>query len=69
VVASNITPDKEHGIGAWTDDQIIGAITRGVSADGRRLAPPMSNRAGIYSHITEGDLRDLIAYLRSLPPQ
>jgi mono/diheme cytochrome c family protein len=69
VVASNITPDKEHGIGTWTDDQIVGAITRGVSADGRRLAPPMSNRAGIYSRITERDLSDLIAYLRSLPRQ
>jgi mono/diheme cytochrome c family protein len=69
VVASNITPDKEHGIGAWTDDQIVGAITRGVSADGRRLAPPMSNRAGIYSRITERDLSDVIAYLRSLPRQ
>jgi hypothetical protein len=68
-VASNITPDKEHGIGACTDDQILGAITRGVSADGRRLALPMGARAGILSRIAEHDLRDLIAYLRSLPPQ
>jgi hypothetical protein len=69
VVARNITPNKEHGIGGWIDAQIITALTKGVSADGRRLAPPMSARAPIYSRIADHDMRDLIAYLRSLPPQ
>jgi hypothetical protein len=68
VVAPNITPG-EHGIGGWTDDQIRGAITRGIAADGRRLLPPMGARASIYSRIADGDLRDLITYLRSLPSQ
>jgi mono/diheme cytochrome c family protein len=68
-VAANITPDPEHGIGRWTDAQIIAAITQGVSADGRRLAPPMGGRAPVYARMAERDLRDLIAYLRSLPPQ
>ena len=70
VVAPNITPDTEHGgIGDWTDDQIRGALTKGIAADGRRLLPPMGARAPIYSRITESDMRDLIAYLRSLPAQ
>ena len=70
VIAPNITPDKEHGgIGDWTDDQIRGALTQGVAADGRRLLPPMGARAPIYSRIVESDMRDLIAYLRSLPAQ
>jgi mono/diheme cytochrome c family protein len=69
VIAPNITSDKDHGIGGWTDDQILGAITRGIAADGRHLLPPMGARAAIYSHITDSDLRDLIAYLRSLPPR
>ena len=70
VVAPNITPDKNHGgIGDWTDDQIRDALTRGIAADGRHLLPPMGIRASIYSHITESDMRDLIAYLRSLPAQ
>src|SRR5579862_4627157 len=30
VVASNITPDRETGIGAWTDDEFIRAVTQGV---------------------------------------
>ena len=68
VVAPNITRDKVHGnISEWTDEQIIGVLTRGVTPDGRRLLPPMSARAAVYSHITPRDLHDLIAYLRSLP--
>ena len=69
VVAPNITPDKEHGIGDWTDQQIRDALTKGVTPDGRKLLPPMGARAPVYSRITENDMRDLIAYLRSLPPE
>lgn len=69
VVARNITPDREYGIGAWTDEQIVRALAQGVSADGRRLAPPMGARAPVYARMTERDLRDLVAFLRSLPPQ
>jgi mono/diheme cytochrome c family protein len=68
-VARNITSSKEHGIGDWTDEQIIWAITQGTSADGRRLAPPMSGRSSIWAQLTERDQHDLVAYLRSLPPQ
>jgi cytochrome c553 len=68
-VASNITPDKHGGIGDWTDDQIRDALTRGIAPDGRHLLPPMGGRAPTYSRITAGDMRDLIAYLRSLPAQ
>lgn len=69
VPASNITSDKERGIGNWTDEQILRALTQGVSADGRRLAPPMGGRAPVYARMAERDLRDLVAYLRTIPPQ
>ena len=69
VVAPNITPDKEHGIGNWTDQQIRDALTKGVTPDGHKLLPPMGARASVYSQISENDMRDLIAYLRSLPPE
>jgi mono/diheme cytochrome c family protein len=69
VLGRNITSSKEYGIGNWSDDQIIVALTRGVSADGRRLAPPMSGRASIWARLTERDQHDLVAYLRFLPPQ
>jgi len=68
-VTRNITSSKEHGIGNWTDDQIIHVLTQGISADERRLAPPMSGRAAIWARLTERDKHDLVAYLRSLPPQ
>jgi mono/diheme cytochrome c family protein len=69
VVARNISSHPDLGIGRWTDDQIIGAITRGVSADGRRLAAPMGGRAPVWARIAPSDLGDVVAYLRSLPPQ
>ncbi len=66
VVPRNITPHA-NGIGGWTDAQIIRAVTQGISSDGRRLSPPMA--FGYYARMTPGDLSDLVAYLRSLPPQ
>ena len=68
-VSRNITSSKEYGIKDWTDEQIIRVLTQGISADGRRLAPPMSGRASIWAQLTERDKYDLVAYLRSLPPQ
>lgn len=65
-VARNITPHA-NGIGSWTDEQVIRAVTGGVSANGRQLMPPMAFSA--YRDMTREDLTDLIAYLRSLPPQ
>lgn len=69
VQARNISSHPERGIGRWTDEQVLRAVTQGVSADGRRLAPPMGGRAPIWARLTERDKRDLLAYIRSLPPQ
>ena len=69
VQARNISSHPERGIGRRTDEQILRAITEGVSADGRRLAPPMGGRAPIWARLTERDKQDLLAYIRSLPPQ
>ena len=40
-VGPNLTPDKETGLGAWTDDQIVAAITQGDRPDGRKLSAIM----------------------------
>lgn len=69
VQARNISSHKQSGIGQWTDDQVLGAITRGVSADGRQLAPPMGGRAPVWAKMDAQDLNGIVAYLRSLPPQ
>src|SRR5271168_278981 len=62
----NLTPDKETGLGNWTDDQIVSAITAGTTPEGRRLAPIMPYEA--LSHLTSDDAHAIAAYLRSLPP-
>ena len=65
-VGRNLTPDKETGLGNWTDDQIIAAMAAGMRPDGRRLAPIMPY-VGL-SNLTSDDAHAIVAYLRSLPP-
>lgn len=65
-VAANITSHPQDGIGAWTDQQIKDAVTKGVRPDGERLSPPMA--FGYYANMTETDLDAIIAYLRTLKP-
>jgi mono/diheme cytochrome c family protein len=66
VVASNLTPDEETGLGRWTDDQIARAIREGISHDGRALFPMMPYQN--YREMSDDDLAAVVAYLRSLPP-
>ena len=66
-VARNITSSKEHGLGDWTDAEIERAIRTGVSKDGRKLFPPMGYN--YYANIDAEDMKALIAFLRSIPPQ
>ncbi|HMK68342.1 MAG TPA: c-type cytochrome [Stellaceae bacterium] len=65
-VASNITPDKETGIGNWTDDQIVDAIRNGKRPDGTIIGPPMP--IPFYRDISDTDVRAIVAYLRSVKP-
>jgi mono/diheme cytochrome c family protein len=62
--STNITSDREHGIGAWSDAEIEGAIRRGVLRDGSVESPVMPYYR--YAGMSDADLRDVIAYLRSL---
>jgi mono/diheme cytochrome c family protein len=65
VYSSNITPDKETGIGGWTDDQIVTAIRTGRRPNGERLTPvhPFLE----FNGMTEEDARAVVAFLRTLP--
>ena len=64
-VSRNITSHKERGIGAWTDDEVKRAITRGVRKDGTKLRPPMGY--DWYATMKDGDLGAIISYLRTIP--
>ncbi len=63
--APNITPDKETGVGNWTDDELARAIREGVSRDGHALFPIMPYMN--YQKLPDEDLASLVVYLRSIP--
>jgi mono/diheme cytochrome c family protein len=65
VYSTNITPDRQTGIGGWTDDQIITAIRLGRRPNGERLVPV--HPYPVFNGMAEEDLRAVVAYLRSLP--
>ncbi len=56
--------DSDFGIGAWSDQDIVTAITQGGRPDGRHLMPPMGFH--YYNRMTKEDLSALVAYLRTL---
>ncbi len=65
VYSANITPDRQTGIGGWTDEQIITAIRVGRRPNGERLIPV--HPYPVFNGMAEEDLRALVAFLRSLP--
>jgi mono/diheme cytochrome c family protein len=66
VYSSNLTSDRETGLGGWSDDQIIAAIRLGRRPNGERILPvhPFT----VFNGMAAEDLRALVAYLRTLPP-
>lgn len=66
VYSSNITPDRQTGIGAWSDEQIITAIRSGRRPDGERLLPV--HPYTVFNGMAEEDLRALVRFLRTVPP-
>ena len=65
IVAPNITPDMETGIGAWTDDQFDAAVRKGIGRNGARLYPAMPYNA--YTKMSRADVLAIRAYLNTLP--
>ena len=66
IYSTNLTADKETGLGSWSDQQLRDAITRGIRPNGEKLLPVMPYEA--YSGMSEEDLKALIAYLKTLKP-
>jgi mono/diheme cytochrome c family protein len=66
IVAPNITPDLETGIGSWSDDQFDAAVRKGVRRDGSRLYPAMPYNA--YTKMSRDDVLAIRAYLNTLKP-
>jgi mono/diheme cytochrome c family protein len=66
VYSSNITPDRQTGIGTWTDEQIITAIRAGRRPNGERLLPV--HPYPVFNGMAAEDLKALVTFLRSVPP-
>jgi mono/diheme cytochrome c family protein len=66
VTASNITQDKETGIGGWTDAQIKTLLRTGKRPNGVQVAEVMPT--AFYGIVTESDMDAIVAYLRTVKP-
>jgi mono/diheme cytochrome c family protein len=64
--AKNITPDKDTGLGSWTDEQIIRAMREGKTKEGNIVGPPMP--VEYYNKMSHADAGAIVAYLRTVPP-
>ncbi|GIZ12814.1 cytochrome c [Pseudomonas sp. NCCP-436] len=68
IYSTNITPDKEHGIGAYSFEQFNRAMREGVAASGHALYPAMPYTS--YARLSESDMRALYDYfMQQVPAQ
>src|SRR6202041_347594 len=66
IYSTNITADRETGIGAWSDDDVVRALHLGVAKGGAHLYPAFPYTS--YTKLTRDDAVAIKAYLFSLPP-
>jgi mono/diheme cytochrome c family protein len=66
ITSSNITPDADTGIGAWSDEQFDDAVRKGTRPDGSRLYPAMPYPA--YTKMARDDVLAIRAYLATVEP-
>ena len=66
VAAANITPDRETGIGNWTDQQFDSAVRHGIRSDGSRLYPAMPFTS--YTKMSRDEVLAIRAYLSTIAP-
>jgi mono/diheme cytochrome c family protein len=62
----NISSDRTDGIGAWSEAQFVTAMVKGTSPTDEHLFPAFPYTS--YQRMTLDDIRDLFAYLKTLPP-
>lgn len=64
---ANLTPDKDTGLGSWTEEMFVATLRTGKhQGKGRAILPPMP--WPWISHLTDADIKDVFAYLQSIPP-
>jgi mono/diheme cytochrome c family protein len=66
IYSTNLTPDKETGLGAWSDEEFVRALHEGIGEDGEHLYPAFPYTS--YTLITRDDALAIKSYLFSLKP-
>ncbi|MBS0393049.1 MAG: c-type cytochrome [Proteobacteria bacterium] len=66
IYSTNLTPDRETGLGAWSDEDFLRAVRGGVAPGGRHLYP--AHPYPSYAAMARDDVLAIRAYLASLPP-
>ncbi len=66
LLSPNITPDRETGIGAWTEAEFVNSLTQGTGRNGTRLYPAMPYT--YFTHVKHDDVLAIRAYLATIPP-
>lgn len=65
IYSTNITPNDQYGIGAWTEWDFLNSLRHGVNAEGEHLYPAFPYTA--YTKLSNADIAAIFAYLNSLP--
>jgi mono/diheme cytochrome c family protein len=65
IAAPNITPDRETGLGRWSENDFRRALREGVAPDGKRLYPAMPYPA--YARMSDADIASLWSYMKAVP--
>jgi mono/diheme cytochrome c family protein len=63
--APNISPDRNDGIGKWSEADFVTAMVKGTSPDGSHLYPAFPYTS--YQRMRLDDIRDLFAHIKTLP--
>ena len=66
IYSTNLTPDSETGIGAWSDKEFLKALHQGIGKDGKHLYPAFPYTS--YALMTDNDVLAIKAYLLTLKP-
>ena len=66
VYSTNISPDNDHGIGTFSDQDFIGAVREGISKGHKRLYPAMPYTS--YTQLSDDDILAIRAYLKTVKP-
>lgn len=65
--APNITPDRQTGIGKWSEDDVVSLLKEGIEPDGDFVGGPMAEIVRNTARLTDDDRRAVALYLRALP--